>query len=616
MLRRSVGVLALLCASVSTNAPAGGRPTLKAVAEAPPLRVGILVAAAKPLAERLRGGTAAPGRLVASDRAPRLVELAIGDGKTPARRAQGTGRGLWAAVEEALRRLGDRPRGERTLARLDVAVAFAREEKAVIGLWKGFVVGYHGVAFPDVRGLTLFPTDMVAAGCHSPGGRLLPRSVVRAIPATMACARVREAVAKFRPVRLRRYATVSLFTDGRTARLLCAGRRVVEPVTPARIEEALRLAAEVFPRLVKRDGAFLYGYDPVTNESLSGYSLPRHCGALWALLDLYAWRRDARLLDAARRAVRALLAYRRPFGAPEAGAAALVRLGKAKLGSAALAVAALTRYQEITGDRQYGPLARGLGRFLLLSQERNGRFVCRYAYPSAKADRKWRSVYYPGEAVFALTRLHALTQEEKWLLAAGRGAYYIIKVRDADTPPAKLYHDHWLLLGLETLCLEDPSSRLWLDHLSKLSGAIMASQNRRVSEPWALGGFEGRTQVTPAATRTEGLIAAWRALKRAGRKAEAQRTYNALGLSLAFQVRMQGRLSSTFLFHRPEFLVGQFPAGVGLPFTRVDFLQHNVSGLIGMLRLMQSERRTEAPTQATPEARLLRLAAQRAMGER
>ena len=607
----AAGVWASLCVAAPET-------TIDEIAGQPPVAADWLPGLMKAVHRLVRHGESRPEGAWLGDRARRVVSMAVGDGVRPALRAVGRGRGVWRAVLDAASRLrgAGRGRGGRLLVRLDVAASPGPAAKVTIGLWRKALPGAHGVAFERKTGALLFPLDLVAGGVRAIHGRIDPRSLADALPRTLGASELRQNVLKFRPVIARRFSTLSAFTDGEQVKLLCAGRGVPQPVTTARLSEALALATEAFLRAVREDGSFIYHYDPVTGRESSDYNLPRHCGTLWALADLYAWGRDQRLRAMMRKAIRKLIEYRRPFGGAGGRAAALVRRDTVKLGSAALGVLALARCQEVTGDRQYEPLIRGLGRTLLLAQRKDGSFTCRYRYSTRKGDVNWSSIYYPGEAVYALTRLRALTGEAKWLQAAARGARYLIKVRDAGLKPAEWLHDHWLLLGLDGLCEQDPADKLWPERIGRLAAVIVNSQNRRPDAPWAFGAFGGRLRVTPAAVRTEGLLAAYRALKRAGRRAESERIFNAIGLSAGFQLRMQGRPESTFAFRRPAFLVGMFPAGVGEPDVRIDFLQHNVSGLIGLHKLMKSEARRSAPSPNTREALLLIRAAQRSVAGR
>ena len=520
--------------------------TLDEVARQPRLAIGDAHGLMQAALAELRGRKTSTRGAWRRDAADRVVCLAVGDGQRRAARAVGRGKGLWAAIADAaarLRRFAPPP-GKPVRVRLDIATSFGPIQFVRIGAWGGMALGVDGLAFDKRSGVALFPAELVAGGVTTFRGLVKPRSLLRVVPATAPSRDMRSRLASFRETAVRTFRTLSLFTDGRRTWPLCGGHRVAAPVEPQGLAEALQLAAEALLRASRRDGSFLYRYDPATDHEASGYSLPRHAGALWALVDLYALQRDRRLLDAAQRSIRKLLQYRRPFGRPEDKALCLARDKRFKLGSAALAALALTRYQQVTADRQYQRTALRLGKALLLAQRPDGRFICRYAWPGGAPDMKWVSAYYPGEAVLALTRLHALTGDRKWLDAAVKGASYLVTKRDAGKSVAALHHDHWLLLGLDALHRLD-KRRLWIDHAHRLAGVILATQNRSVVAPSRFGGFLGRSYVTAAATRCEGLIAAYHILRRAGRRKEADHVLRGAALSAAFQLRMQHRPDST-----------------------------------------------------------------------
>jgi len=168
---------------------------------------------------------------------------------------------------------------------------------------------------------------------------------------------------------------------------------------------------------------------------------------------------------------------RTPARTGAAGFAAVVSPDEeAKLGGAALALLALVELHEaggggvLDGSAWDGQLPR-LARFLLFQQGEDGRFASKYFYGEPDPE-PFESIYYPGEAILALMRLHQLDREPRWLAAARRGADWLIDVRDAGKSTRDLPHDHWLLMALEELHDETGDER-YLEHAERIAGAIV-----------------------------------------------------------------------------------------------------------------------------------------------
>jgi hypothetical protein len=208
-------------------------------------------------------------------------------------------------------------------------------------------------------------------------------------------------------------------------------------------------------------------------------------------------------------------------------------------------------------------------------------------YPEG-TDTGFVSEYYPGEAILALMRLHALTGDEEYLDAADRAARYIIEVRDQGLPTVLLPHDHWLLYGLAEL-YPRRTRQVFMDHVLLLGGVILANQNLDPPEPDWHGGFSEPPRTAPAATRAEGLMAAYRMLKKAGRDEPAARCLEGAARAAIFQILTQIRPPVAMYMHRPQICLGAFRESLSDPTIRIDFVQHNISALLALHRAMGQE---------------------------
>lgn len=372
--------------------------------------------------------------------------------------------------------------------------------------------------------------------------------------------------------------------DGRAVALYRGNPQHPE-LTPEALLEAARQGGEYLLRHQHPDGLFDYSYEAKTDQLGEDYNLLRHAGTCYALLELYQATEDERFLAAARRGLENLLGNARPPRDEDtaAGFEAIVSPGEeAKLGGAALAILALTEYQRATGDGHWAGRATTLARFLRFQQEPSGRFRSKYFYGTPDPE-PFDSIYYPGEAILALLRLHRLEPRPEWLETARRGADWLIDVRDAGKETRELPHDHWLLMGLDELYAATGDGR-YLEHARRIAQAIVEARRTEPEPPDWVGSYYDPPRSTPVATRAEGLVAMHRLARRTGLDPAPYRVA-LLGMA-AFQLKTQLRPESALYLPRPDRAVGGFRRSLTTWEVRIDYVQHNVSALLGLRVLL------------------------------
>ena len=336
--------------------------------------------------------------------------------------------------------------------------------------------------------------------------------------------------------------------------------------------DAARAAGAYLAQAVGPDGRFTYEYDPATNLDSGRYNLLRHAGSTYALIEVFeVVDRDPALLTAAERALAYLLAQVKPGSV--AGTACLVENGFVKLGGNGLAVVALARHASATGERRHVETAQALCRWLILNQERTGRFVVhKQPYPDGPRD-DFESAYYPGEAILALCRLHALDPGGPWMAAAHRGARWLIEVRDRGRTPADIPHDHWLLYALNELHRNDPQPA-YVAHALLITRAILDANARVPAEA------AGLADANPIATRVEGLCAAHEMLGRAGETARVAEIEPVVRRATDVLLDLQFTPTEAAMFPEPKRVAGGVAATSASQLIRVDTVQHAASAFL------------------------------------
>lgn len=331
------------------------------------------------------------------------------------------------------------------------------------------------------------------------------------------------------------------------------------------------------------DGSFEYEYDPVTGNTSSSYNILRHAGTAFSLLQLYKATGETRYLEAAESA----LAYleKQLVPCPVVRDALCVEEGnEIKLGGNALAILALTQYNAVAPEQnaKYLELAQQLAHFLVGVQSPSGEFTVHKIDMNTGARAAFESEYYPGEALFALSRLYALDGDEAWIDAAHRGARWLIEVRDKNIPTAQLIHDHWLLYALNELHENRPDELLYVAHAKRIVESILATQHTDKTgeqKTWN-GGFYNPPRSTPTATRNEGLGAAYELFTRSGDLAYTTVMLPAMKNAAAFQMQTQFTPRKIRALHADKSGLGGFHESLDDYTVRIDYVQHNISALL------------------------------------
>ncbi len=390
------------------------------------------------------------------------------------------------------------------------------------------------------------------------------------------------------PFRRLRFVSFMEGINGRSQRLF-RGNPLHPPITPESLLAASRAGGEYLLRHHKANGDFDYSYEPKKDTYNDDYNLLRHAGSCYALSELSRVTGDVRYVESARRGIEALLTRSRaPL--PKDGTDTFLSIvspgEEAKLGGAALGVLAILGYQEASGDRRFEETAQDLARFLVFQQEADGHFRSKYFY-GAPDPEPFESIYYPGEAILALIRLHSLDNAPRWLEAAQKGADWLIDVRDADKAVSDLPHDHWLLMGLNELQARTGDER-YAAHGRKIAQAIVQAQRTTSPQRDWIGTFYDPPRSTPTATRAEALVAMTRLATRAG--ADPRPYVAALERMASFQLRTQLRRESSLYLPDPHRSDGGFRRSLTDWEVRIDYVQHNLSALIGLRSILLAQR--------------------------
>jgi hypothetical protein len=118
----------------------------------------------------------------------------------------------------------------------------------------------------------------------------------------------------------------------------------------------------------------------------------------------------------------------------------------------------------------------------------------------------------------------------------------------------------------------------------RLAGAILGAQHRHVEQLDWIGGYYEPPRGTPTACRSEGLAAALDLALRRGDPALAEAIFEGLLLGVRFQLQLQLGPDSALYLPDPARCQGGFRRSLVDHEIRIDYVQHNLSSLLGVAR--------------------------------
>lgn len=212
------------------------------------------------------------------------------------------------------------------------------------------------------------------------------------------------------------------------------GRRINEKIQKNDITEIVQNGTKYLTQMVTDTGKFIYGYYPLTNKEIDDYNILRHAGSVWSLIVCYDQYGNKSKIDKALEYLNTQVAKKDEntyFIIEE-------KSDEIKLGGNALSAIAMCEYISKFNDTKYLETIEKLGNGIISMQESDGGFNHVLNTSDYSLKEKTRTVYYDGEATFALGKIYGITKDEKYLEAAKKAINYFI-----DNDYTK-YGDHWI----------------------------------------------------------------------------------------------------------------------------------------------------------------------------
>ena len=288
---------------------------------------------------------------------------------------------------------------------------------------------------------------------------------------------------------------IPLIPDG-----LSRGRREIQNLDAAAARSFVTAAASFLEKQVQQDGSFRYGYYPRFDRVIPGYNCMRHASTIWSLLCQYRMTKKVSVLSLAARSIEYLLSHALVYRDPDTAYLSEPLKDEIKLGGGGVLILAITEYLDLCSEeprpeilrsgeprpgilrsgesrpeilrsrepltkapnaeilhakdvlpeqealrRRYTEIACALGNGILsLLNPETGEFSHVLNMDFSLKER-YRTVYYDGEAAYALCRLYRLTKEGKWLFYAEKAVNHFLA---ADYTR---YRDHWVAYAMNEI---------------------------------------------------------------------------------------------------------------------------------------------------------------------
>ena len=284
------------------------------------------------------------------------------------------------------------------------------------------------------------------------------------------------------PQKVTAFTTMSYFCDEDAAVYnlydtgLDSGRRVIGIADAKVVETAITNASKYLYNLMQPDGKFIYGYFPVFDNELTSYNILRHSGSIWSLINLYRMTQDDDLVDKINTAIQYLLEGFIEYKDENTAYVVERKADEIKLGGNGVAVVMLTEYMDVFNTNEYVDIVRHLANGILeLEDLDKGTYYHVLNSPDYSPKEEYRTVYYDGEATFALARAYSLTREQKYLEGA------MMAVENFIAKDYTRYRDHWVAYALNEVTKYAPDARYYEFALQNISKNLNRIYNQATS---------------------------------------------------------------------------------------------------------------------------------------
>lgn len=347
------------------------------------------------------------------------------------------------------------------------------------------------------------------------------------------------------------------------------GRREEQNLNKERISEIIINASKYLKNCVKEDGSFLYEYYVVEDKETNSYNILRHEGTIWSMIQTYTLQPNAELKDKIELALDYVIENAVKYKDDNTAYIKEIQNNELKLGANGIAILMLTEYMNTFNTNEYEELVVKIGNAILEMQNEDGSFYHVYSYPNFNEEEEYRTVYYDGEATYALIKLYEFTNDEKWLNAAEKAMDYFVDNN------YEQYEDQWIEYAINAMIEYKPKKEyfeLGLNNIKDNYATILDNRNQ-------------------SATKLELLVTGLEIYDKAIENNIDVSFINIKGIMNAIDIRINYQLNCYFYpeyamyFNNPERILYSFFVRDSDYRIRIDDVQHNINAFYQLYQI-------------------------------
>lgn len=375
-----------------------------------------------------------------------------------------------------------------------------------------------------------------------------------------------------------------------------------------RIKDMALDGADWILKYQEEDGKYLYYYDAKEDNYIDHehpdrgpenpyYNDLRHCGGIVTLIRAYQLTKDKKYLEGAKKGLdfTASLTKEHDYNGKPAGFVYFNKKGK--LGGTGMALIAMMKYRNETGDKSYDEYIKKYTRHLLSRIHKSGEFLGYYIHPlvqngnpliemSEEERRNTFSFYYPGEALLGLALYANYFEDDDELKQKVLEKSKIALDWIVDERP-KIYSDlftslpsdAWLMQAIEEWASNpDFRKQNYIDFVFGDAQTMISKMYKSDDSPYI--DYEGAFYYNygdhfyPDGSRSEGLIGAYYLAKKLGDEERADIILKACRLTAQSQMLLCNNEYNSYAHKNPEKSTGAIRFKATRQWIRVDSIQH------------------------------------------
>lgn len=529
-----------------------------------------------------------PENLTIKDFAPRIVFISVSEFPVMATVFQGEGYGLFSAFEDAFKKLQQRFRKltQHHIVKIDIVTSVKILENCDKKTKYNLIYGLEGIAFGREFDLAILPEQLSSNYLLENRSELIFDNLYDYLENDPLKAQNLFKLLRNQEFSSYIFKTNSFLLENDKFLPLYRGQVLFYEFSYKDLQTSIELGAKYLVNSILPNGRYDYRYSVNKNVSVRDYNFLRHAGTCFSLAEYFEVSKDQACLVQLKKAINYMKLFAFP-GLENPETICFVDRGLSKIGGNGLTALALAKYISVTGEESNKDFLTKVCNWLVIQTKDDGNFRGHQQYYHNGRYYDSEVLYYPGEVIYGLTKSYKLIKTEAWLITAQRIANWIINTRDKDVDDLNLPHDHWLLYGLNELYRIDPNP-MYLEHAAKTCKAIIEYQIQSSKYLDYIGAHNNKSDPssTQAAVRSEGLIAAYKLFRDYNYDSDlSNRILKYLKGSIAFELRTQYNFVNTIYLKDAKKALGGFRESLDVHSIRIDYVQHNISALIGLLEI-------------------------------